>query len=104
VLPFYGAISAAKSALESHVRQLSVELVSKGISVNAIRARVTDTPALRKIPHAEGLLEKVAAKNPGGRVTKPEDVADVIVALSRIKGAWMTGNVIGVDGGEHLVD
>lgn len=104
VLPFYGAVSAAKAALESHVRQLAVELLPYGISVNALRAGVTDTPALRKIPGAESLIEKVRAKNPGGRLTRPGDVAEVIVALSRAKTDWMTGNVIGIDGGEHLID
>lgn len=104
VLPFYGAVSAAKAALESHVRQLAVELLPHGISVNALRAGVTDTPALRKIPGADALIEKVRGKNPGGRLTRPEDVAEVIAALSRVKSGWMTGNVIGIDGGEHLID
>jgi enoyl-[acyl-carrier protein] reductase III len=104
VLPFYGAVSAAKAALEAHVRQLAVELLPRGISVNAIRAGVTDTPALRKIPGAETLIEKVQGKNPGGRMTTPEDVAQVIAAFARVKTDWMTGNVIGVDGGEHLID
>src|SRR5205807_964922 len=53
VLPNYGAVSAAKAALESHVRQLAMELAPRGIAVNAIRAGVTDTPALRKIPGHE---------------------------------------------------
>ena len=47
VMPFYGAVSAAKAALESHVRQLALELGGAGVSVNAIRAGVTDTPAAR---------------------------------------------------------
>lgn len=104
VLPFYGAVSAAKAALESHVRQLAIELLPHGISVNALRAGVTDTPALRKIPGAEGLIDKVRAKNPGGRLTQPEDVAEVIAAFARVETDWMTGNVIGIDGGEHLLD
>ncbi len=104
VLPYYGAVSAAKAALESHVRQLAVELIGRGISINALRAGVTDTPALRKIPDSEKLAERVAKKNPGGRLTKPEDVAHAICALSKVKTNWLTGNVIGVDGGEHLVD
>ena len=45
IWPAYGAVSAAKAALESHCRQLAVELVPKGVAVNAIRAGVTDTPA-----------------------------------------------------------
>ena len=99
----YGAVSAAKAALESHVRQLSYELGKKGVAVNAIRAGVTDTPALRKIPGNESLLEGARGRNPGGRLTVPEDVAKTIVAMSDERTAWITGNVIGVDGGEDIV-
>ena len=49
----YGAVSAAKCALESHIRQLAFELVPLGITANALRAGVTDTPALRKIPGSD---------------------------------------------------
>ncbi len=104
VWPSYGAVSAAKSALESHVRQLAMELAPHGISVNAIRAGVTDTPALRKIPGHEEMIQLAKKKNPSGRLTSPEDVAGVISLLSRPKAGWVTGNVIGVDGGEFIVD
>jgi len=104
VFPYYGAVSAAKAALESHVRQLSLELAPRGISVNAIRAGVTDTPALRKIPGNERLIESATRRNPGGRLTTPEDVGEVIRGLVETNTSWLTGNVIGVDGGEHVVD
>ena len=99
----YGAVSAAKSALESHCRQLAVELVPKRIAVNAIRAGVTDTPALRKIPGNAQMIERVLAVHPAGRLTTPEDVADVIVAVARPETVWLTGNVLGVDGTEDLI-
>jgi len=99
----YGAVSAAKAALESHCRQLAVELVPKKIAVNAIRAGVTDTPALRKIPGNEQMIERCVAIHPAGRLTTPEDVAKVIVALSRPDTIWLSGNVLGVDGTEDIV-
>ena len=99
----YGAVSAAKAALESHVRQLALELAPMGIAVNAIRAGVTDTPALRKIPGHEQMIEIAKERNPFQRLTTTADVADAIVALSRPGTHWMTGNVIGVDGGEDVV-
>ena len=99
----YGAVSAAKAALESNCRQLAVELVGKRIAVNAIRAGVTDTPALRKIPDHDQMIERCLALHPAGRLTVPEDIANVIVALARPETAWMTGNVLGVDGTEDLV-
>lgn len=98
----YGALSAAKAALESHCRQLAVELAPVGITVNAIRAGVTDTPSLRKIPGHEELLERARERNPHKRLTTPEDVAKVIALLSRPESAWLTGNVLGVDGGELI--
>jgi enoyl-[acyl-carrier protein] reductase III len=102
VWPSYGAVSAAKAALESHVRQLAFELSPHGISANAIRAGVTETPAARKIPGSDRMFTRAMESNPGGRLTTPEDVADVIVSLSLCRSAWVTGNVIGVDGAEDL--
>jgi NAD(P)-dependent dehydrogenase (short-subunit alcohol dehydrogenase family) len=102
VIPSYGAVSAAKSALESHVRQLAFELAPRGITVNAIRAGVTDTPALRKIPGNDKLIEAATKRNPAGRLTTPEDIADCMVALSDPATHWLTGNVLNVDGGEEV--
>jgi NAD(P)-dependent dehydrogenase (short-subunit alcohol dehydrogenase family) len=103
IIPSYGAVSAAKAALESHVRQLAYELAPLKITINAIRAGVTDTPALRKIPGNENLVGHAKIRNPHGRLTTPEDVAKAIAAFSSPETAWMTGNVIGVDGGECIV-
>ena len=103
VSPYYGAVSAAKAALESHCRQLALELAPLEITANAIRAGVTDTPALRKIPGHERMIEIAREINPHGRLTTPEDVGRCIVALSQPETAWMTGNVIRVDGGEDVV-
>ena len=102
VVPTYGPVSAAKAALESHCRQLALELMPHGITVNAIRAGVTDTPALRRIPNHEELIQYASNRNPGGRMTVPEDVAEAIVALASPRLHWMTGNTIGVDGGELM--
>ena len=102
-IPYYGAVSAAKAALESHCRQLAVELgplLKAG--VNAIMAGVTDTPALRKIPGNKGMIEIAEKKNPHGRLTTPEDVANVISVLSGDGGEWISGGVINADGGEDI--
>ncbi len=101
-VPTYGAVSAAKAALEAHVRQLALELAPAGITVNAIRAGVTDTPALRRIPGWRHLVAAAEARNPMGRMTTPEDVAEALAVLATPQTHWMTGNVIGVDGGEMM--
>src|SRR6266852_2770108 len=103
VLPFYGPVSAAKAALESHVRQLAAELAPQGITANAVRAGVTDTPALQKIPRHEAIIAEARRRNPSGRMTTTEDVARAIVVLAHPDTYWITGNVIGVDGGEDIV-
>jgi enoyl-[acyl-carrier protein] reductase III len=99
----YGAVSAAKAALESHIRQLAFELAPHGITINAIRAEVTDTTALHKIPGHEKMAELATTRNPMGRLTMPADVAAAIAVLCQEGTYWMTGNVIGVDGGEGIV-
>lgn len=103
VWPGYGPVSAAKAALEAHVRQLAVELAPAGITVNAIRAGVTDTPALRKIPGGEWMAQQAASRNPSGRITTTADVANAVAMLAGDESQWITGTVIGVDGGEDLV-
>jgi len=103
VLPNYGPVSAAKAALESHIRQLAMELAPRGITANAIRAGVTETAASVKIPGYETIAAVARQRNPSGRMTLTEDVARAIVALTHPDTYWMTGNVIGVDGGEDIV-
>jgi NAD(P)-dependent dehydrogenase (short-subunit alcohol dehydrogenase family) len=104
VIPSYGVVSAAKAALEAHCRQLAMEFARRdtGIAVNAIRAGVTDTPALRKIPEAARMVEITLGRNAHGRLTTTQDVADAIVTLSATDSDWISGNIIGVDGAEFV--
>jgi enoyl-[acyl-carrier protein] reductase III len=104
VVPYYGAVSAAKSALESHIRQLAMELAPLGVTTNAIRGGVTNTPALQKIPGHEKMVHAAVERNPGRRLTTPEDVAKAISAFAGEDCQWMNGNVIGVDNAESVVD
>lgn len=98
----YAAVAAAKSALESVARALAVELAPWGIRTNVIQAGVTDTPALRAIPGHEHLVAQARLRNPFGRLTTPRDVANVLCLLCTDEAAWINGEVIRVDGGEHI--
>jgi len=98
----YAAVSAAKGALEAIVRALAVELAPWGVRANVVQAGVTDTPALRLIPGHEQLLAASRRRNPFGRSTRPEDVADFIALLCTDEAAWVNGGLLLVDGGEHL--
>ncbi|MGC9357034.1 MAG: SDR family oxidoreductase, partial [Anaerolineae bacterium] len=103
VIPSYGAVSAAKAALESHVRQLALELASQGIAVNALMPGVTDTPALRAIPEHERIIAEVRVRHPAHRLTTVDDVARVLVVLAHPGITWISGAIIPVNGGEHIV-
>ena len=98
----YAAVAAAKVALESVSRAMAVELAPHGIRSNVIQAGVTDTPALRAIPGGEHLKAQARLRNPFRRLTTPEDVANAIYLLSLDEAGWINGEVIRVDGGEHV--
>jgi NAD(P)-dependent dehydrogenase (short-subunit alcohol dehydrogenase family) len=104
VVPSYGVVSSAKAALESHTRQLAMELarLGTGVTANTIRAGVTLTPALMKIPEKDAIIEAATRRNPTGRMTTTQDVANAIVALSGEGTSFISGEVIGVDGGEYI--
>ena len=104
VIPSYGVVSSAKAALESHTRQLAMELarLGSGVTANCIRAGVTLTPALMKIPERDAIIEAAIRRNPTGRMTTPQDVARAIVALSGEGTDFISGEIISVDGGEFV--
>lgn len=103
-IEFYGAVSAAKACLESYIRQLAMELGKMGISANSIRAGVTETPALNKIPNSKNIIDNALQRNPERRLTTPDDVALFFVDNYKQNSHWMTGNVISIDGGESVVE
>ncbi len=100
----YGAVSASKAALEAYIRQIAVELAPYKITANAILAGLTDTPAARKIPGFPQMLKHAKQHNPFNRNTVPEDVAQAISLLIDEKFYWITGQTIGVDGGENILN
>ena len=98
----YAAVAAAKVALESLARSMAVELAPYGVRSNVVQAGITETPALRAIPGSEHLKAHARSRNPFGRLTTPRDVANVIYLLCTDDAAWINGEVIRVDGGEHV--
>ena len=98
----YAAVAAAKVALESLSRSLAVELAPYGIRSNVIQAGITWTPAQDAIPGSAHMRAQALARNPFGRLTTPRDVANVIALLASDDAAWINGEVIRVDGGEHI--
>lgn len=102
-LPYYAAVSAAKCALEAIVRSIAMEFASLGVKANCIQAGVTDTESFRRIPNSEKIKKAAIRRNPNGRLTKAEDVANAVYLLCQEEASWITGTVIKVDGGESLL-
>jgi NAD(P)-dependent dehydrogenase (short-subunit alcohol dehydrogenase family) len=98
----YAAIAAAKAALESVARSIAVEYAPYGIRCNVIQPGIADTPALAAIPGSAHLKAQTRLRNPFRRLTTPADVADAVYLLATDEAAWINGEVIRVDGGEHI--
>jgi NAD(P)-dependent dehydrogenase (short-subunit alcohol dehydrogenase family) len=98
----YAAVAAAKVSLESLARSIAVEFAPYGIRCNVIQAGITHTPAQDAIPGSAHMRAQALARNPMGRLTTPEDVANVIGLLAMDEAGWINGEVIRVDGGEHI--
>jgi NAD(P)-dependent dehydrogenase (short-subunit alcohol dehydrogenase family) len=98
----YAAVAAAKVALESVARAMAVEVAPYGVRVNVVQAGITDTPALQAIPGHDHLKAQARRRNPFRRLTTPADVANVIYLLATDEAAWINGEVVRVDGGEHV--
>ena len=102
VWPGYGAVSAAKATLEAFMRQMAVELAPHGITTNCIQAGTTETPSFKMIPGSDTLAEMAKKRNPFGKLTSPEDVANAVWLLCQKEGTWINGVVLKVEGGESL--
>jgi NAD(P)-dependent dehydrogenase (short-subunit alcohol dehydrogenase family) len=98
----YAAVAAAKVALESVSRAMAIELAPYGIRSNVVQAGVTDTPALRLIPGSDRAKAAARRRNPFGRLTTPQDVADVVYLLCTPEAQWINGTIVRVDGGERV--
>jgi NAD(P)-dependent dehydrogenase (short-subunit alcohol dehydrogenase family) len=98
----YGAVSAAKAALEALARSIAVEFAPHGIRCNVLQPGITETPALAAIPGSDHMKAQARMRNPLGRLTTPRDVANAIYLLSTDDAAWINGALIRVDGGEHV--
>ncbi|MEJ1221825.1 SDR family oxidoreductase [Sediminicola sp. 1XM1-17] len=98
----YAAVSAAKAALEAITRNIALEFAPKGIKANCVQAGITLTNSFHMIPGSEKLEENALKRNPSGRLTTAEDVANAVYLLTMDEAKWITGTVLKVDGGESL--
>ncbi|MCB7480181.1 enoyl-ACP reductase FabI [Christiangramia sediminis] len=99
----YAAVSAAKVTLEALTRSMALEFAGHGIRANCIQAGITVTRSFQMIPGNETLRVHALKHNPFRRLTVPDDVANVVYLLSKDEASWITGTIIPVNGGEHLM-
>ena len=99
----YNVMGVAKAALEASVRYLANDLGAKNIRVNAISAGPVKTAAARGVKDFSKVLDGVAQVAPLKRGTDPAEVADTAVFLASPLGRGVTGNVIYVDAGFHIM-
>ncbi|MCP4458693.1 MAG: SDR family oxidoreductase [Cytophagales bacterium] len=102
VWPGYGAVAVAKSSLETLSKYMAVEFAGVGLRTNVIQAGITPTPSMEMIPGSDLMKGSAKFRNPYGRLTTSEDVANVVYLLSKPEADWINGTTIVVDGGEHL--
>lgn len=103
VVPMYNVMGVAKAALEASVRYLAADLGRNNIRVNAISAGPVKTASARAIKDFPMVLSAVADRSPLHRNTDPAEVADTAVFLASSLGRGLTGNVLFVDAGMHIV-
>ena len=99
----YAAVSAAKVTLEALTRSMALEFARYGIRANCIQAGITVTRSFQMIPGNETLRVHALKHNPFRRLTVPDDVANAVYLLSKDEASWITGTIIPVNGGEHLM-
>ncbi len=93
------AIAAAKAGVIGLTLSAAATYAAQGIRVNAVAPGLVDTPLSKRITSNEIALKSSVAMHPLGRIGTPDEVASVIEWLLKPDSAWITGQVIGVDGG-----
>lgn len=92
--------AAAKGAVIAFTESLARELARKGVTVNAVAPGFIETDMVSAMP--EAALSQVKAMTPVGRLGKPEEIADAVVFLASPRSSYVTGQVLGVNGGMYM--
>lgn len=96
------AYAATKAAVNLITRQLSQEVGGRKIRVNAVSPGVTETEGTHASDETKGFLAFAPSKTVLGRVGQPDDISSVVAFLASDDARWVTGQIVGVDGGLAL--
>lgn len=97
-MPFHASVAASKGALEGLGKSLAAELAPK-TRVNIIAPSITNTPLADRFLNNEAKMEKSAQRHPLKRVGEASDIAAMTRFLLSDDSSWMTGQILGLDGG-----
>jgi NAD(P)-dependent dehydrogenase (short-subunit alcohol dehydrogenase family) len=93
------AISAAKAGIIGLVRSAAATYAPAGVRVNCVAPGLVDTPMAKRITSNKASLDVTLAMHPLGRIGRPEDVASALAWLVDPEQSWVSGQVIGAEGG-----
>ena len=97
-MPFHASVAASKGALEGLGKSIAAEL-APNTRVNVIAPSITNTPLADRFLNNEAKMEKSAQRHPLKRVGQADDIAALTRFLLSDESSWMTGQILGLDGG-----
>ena len=102
-MPYHTSVSASKGAIEGFSKALAAEY-APSFRVNVIAPSLTDTPLAGKLLSSEDKKQKMDLRHPLKRIGSANDIANLVVFLLSDKSSWMTGQVLGMDGGLSTIN
>lgn len=102
-MPYHTSVASSKGAIEGFGKSMAAEYAPK-LRVNVVAPSLVDTPLAERLLNNDRKKEANALRHPLKRVGKASDIANIVVFLLSDKSSWMTGQVVGVDGGTSTLN